>query len=68
MKNPIKRVHLDHPWAKCVREDGAPLRAYIHLRSGGCWIVALWPGNKTQGYDRRAGKYTDDWRWVAYRP
>jgi hypothetical protein len=56
-------IHIDHPWARCVREDGAPRRAYI-TTPWGVWLI----GEKSQVYDRRTKKFTDRWSYISYRP
>ena len=61
------KVHIDWPWTEDARY-GAPFRAYINRGRKGFWIVALWPGHKTQVYDRRTQTYTDRWGWIVYRP
>jgi hypothetical protein len=60
-------IHVDGPWAKDVREFGAPLRAYIWTP----WrhvIVSLWPGNGSQVYDWKSRTYTDRYSWFVTLP
>lgn len=56
-------LHLDHPWAECVREDGAPKRLYITTPWGFLQI-----GEKSQVYNPWTRCYTDDWFWITVRP
>lgn len=56
-------IHVAFPWSEDVRENGAPLRAYIQTPWG--WLIA---GEQSQVYDLRAKQYTDRWSYVTYRP
>ncbi len=42
-------VHFDHPWSSCVRDDGAPVRLYVHTPHGclmvGARAMAAWRGH-----------------------
>lgn len=60
-------IHVDHPWSKCVQEDGAPKRIYIHLFR--IFItIALAPGEGGQVYDWRHKKWTQKWSWITITP
>ena len=66
-KPPMWSLHIDHPWSKCVREDGAPLRAYS-FTPWGFITVSLWPGNGSQVYDWKTKTWTDRWSWFTRHP
>ena len=56
-------LHVDHPWSRCVREDGAPMRVYI--RTPWMYIQA---GEQSQVYDRHTGRYSDRYARFTTRP
>jgi hypothetical protein len=56
-------LHVDHPWSECHRLDGAPTN--IYLRTPWTFIII---GEKSQVYDRKTKKYTDDYSYITFRP
>jgi hypothetical protein len=52
------KVHLDHPWSDCVRNEGAPVRLYI--TTGSWWIVM---GQAMQVWDTKKGSWT--WKRIS---
>jgi hypothetical protein len=56
-------IHIDHPWSECHKLDGAPTRIYIRTP----WIFIMF-GEKSQVYNRKIKKYTDDWAYLTFRP
>lgn len=43
--------------------------ARLHMNVGKSHVaVALWPSAKLQLYDRKSGRYTEQWGWIVVRP
>ena len=67
MKMKKWNIHIDHPWAKCVQEDGAPYRVYI--RTPIVFItIGIGPGQGTQTYNWKTKRYTDKYSWITFHP
>lgn len=64
MKQPPRwSFHLDHPWSRCVREDGVPKRLNMWTPWGFIMI-----GEKSQVYDHRTKTWTDRWSYYTRHP
>lgn len=66
-------IHVDHPWAECVKEFDAPLRVYLHCYPLGSVIVGLPTLHpkpdlvRAQSWNVFRGS-TDKWRRVVVHP
>ena len=56
-------IHFDHPWSKCVKKYGAPVRLHIHT-PWNFWTI----GAKSQVFDRKTNTWTDRFAYITSMP